>query len=224
VLTALHHRQHTGQGQFIDLSQMECLLPLAAHGILQQATTGTAPRRQGNDRSDVCPHGVYACAGDDEWILIQVFTEPAWLALRTLAALDFGDLADRRARRTELDAALGAWTRRQDARLLMATLQGGGVTAARVQAAADLLSDPQLTGRRFWQTRERVHVGEQPHPSAPYRLADEPIPIITPAPTLGQHNAEVLQGLLGLDDALFDELARCGVIGNKPRMPTSRPG
>jgi len=63
---------------------------------------------------------------------------------------------------------------------------------------------------------ERDYVGEQPQPSPPYRTATAPFGIERPAPTLGQHNHEVLTTLLGLDDAEIVALEREGIIGTKP--------
>jgi crotonobetainyl-CoA:carnitine CoA-transferase CaiB-like acyl-CoA transferase len=196
------------------------MLPLAVHGILTQAITGNPPPRVGNAAVGASPHGVYPCAGHDEWLLIQVDSEAAWAALKRLAGLDYGELADRLTRRAALDGDLSAWTRTQHAGDLMVALQGQGICAARVQAAADLLADPHLAARGFWQTLERVHVGPQPNPSAPYQVGGAPIPIEAPAPTLGQDNDLILKGRLGLTDSAMARLYDRGVIGDRPRMPS----
>ena len=78
------------------------------------------------------------------------------------------------------------------------------------------LAHPQLEARGFWHWLEREHVGVQPHPAAPYRSGARAHPIESPAPTLGEHSREVLQGLLALTDAELDELERDGVIGTRP--------
>ena len=65
---------------------------------------------------------------------------------------------------------------------------------------------------------ERAYVGLQPNPVAPYRVGQAPIPIDAPAPTLGQHNRQVLTGLLGLTDADLARLSDAGVIGDRPVM------
>jgi crotonobetainyl-CoA:carnitine CoA-transferase CaiB-like acyl-CoA transferase len=221
LLTALRHRKRTGEGQFVDLSQSEGLFPLGAHGILEQAVTGKAPQRLGNRSATCAPHGVYPTRGADQWLVLQVLTEPQWRALTELAPMlaEFGDVADRLARRAELDAAVAAWTRDRDGHATMHRLQRAGVPAAAVYDARDLLADPHLAARGFWQMTERAYVGRQPGPVPPYRAGEQPYRIDTPAPTLGEHNRRVLGGLLGLDAAELARLARLGVIGERPVMP-----
>ena len=219
LFTALIHKQKTGKGQFVDLSQAECLFPLGAQGILHQSVTGTPPLRCGNHHPDYAPHGVYPVLGDDRWVVIQVFDEQDWAALEDITGLQYGDLQDRLARCSELDQELAAWTAEQDGKALMATLQKAGIACAVVNSALDLLDEPQLEARNYVQWLERAVVGNIPHPSTPYRPGAEPLPIRMPTPTLGQHNREVLGGILGLSDGELAELEARGIIGTKPRLP-----
>jgi crotonobetainyl-CoA:carnitine CoA-transferase CaiB-like acyl-CoA transferase len=226
LLTALRHQHRTGQGQYVDLSQVEAMFPLASHGILAQAATGAAPPRRANRSPRHAPHGVYPCrsgeGAPDEWLLLQVFDEHQWRSLVHLAPglREFGGVDDRIARADELDAAIAAWTRPQRAHPLMQRLQAAGIPAAATHAASTLLHDPHLAARGYWQWLERAVVGEQPNPSPPYRTGPEPMPIRTVAPTLGQHNREVLGGILGLNDEALAALEASGVIGERPRMPS----
>jgi crotonobetainyl-CoA:carnitine CoA-transferase CaiB-like acyl-CoA transferase len=224
LLTALRHQARTGQGQFVDLSQVEALHALASHGILEFGANRRPWPRQGNFSPQFAPHGVYRCAGDeDTWIVIQVLDESQWASLQRLASptLDaFGDISERLAAVGELDAALASWTRNQAGRELMHRLQGAGIPAAVTNSAATLLDDEQLQASGFWQYVPRAFVGAQPGPSAPYRTGAQPLPITAPAPTLGQHNQEVLGGILGLTAQDLDRLSELGVIGTRPRMPS----
>ena len=221
LLTALRAKVRTGRGQHLDLSQSECLFPLGAQGILAQAVTGEAPARLGNRSPRHAPHGVFPCAGDDEWITIQIFSEAQWRAFSAHVGIrGFGELADRLARVDELERAVAARTREQVAELLAAELQDIGVPAAPVASSLELAADPHLAARGFWKLMERDVVGVLPHPAAPYRVGEQPFDIERPAPTLGQHNQELLGGLLGLADADIEELAREGIIGDKPRLPS----
>ena len=220
LLTALRVKRRTGRGQHLDLSQSQCLFPLGIQGILTQSATGETPARLGNRSLQHAPHGVYPCAGEDEWITIQVLSEQQWRAFADFAALSaFGDLADRLARVDELDQAVAAFTMEHVAEMLTMELQALGVPAAHVASGLELAVDPHLGARGFWKLMERAYVGVLPHPAAPYRVGDEPFDIDRVAPTLGEHNREVLSELLHLSDDEIDELERSGVIGDKPRLP-----
>ena len=225
LLTALRHQARTGAGQFVDLSQVEGLFPLAAHGILHYAANGEAPARQGNISPVCAPHGVYPCRGEDSWIALQIFDEDQWRALQGEigeSVLCFGDVVDRHNQRAALDAAIGAWTARHDANQLMLRLQHVGIPAAAAYSPKEILDDPHLAARGFWQWLDRAVVGRQPNPSPPYRSSAEPFVIATPAPTLGQHNDDVLGGLLGLGDSDLTDLRERGIIGTRPRMPSKQ--
>ncbi|MCY3641619.1 MAG: CoA transferase, partial [Gammaproteobacteria bacterium] len=221
LLVALNHLTHTGEGQFVDLSQAEALFPLAVHGIVHYAATGGAPPRKGNRSAPYAPHGVYPCRGEDQWILIQAGEESEWRALKRESAgrLDgFDDLEERLRRVDSLDDAIAAWTAQCDSRRLMTQLQSAGVPAATAHDLASLFDDPHLAARGFWQWLDRAVVGRQPHPSPPYRRGSAPLPITRPAPTLGQHNMDVLGGILGVGDAELASLEKVGIIGTKPRI------
>ena len=86
----------------------------------------------------------------------------------------------------------------------------------------ELLDDPHLKARGFWQWIERAYVGRHPQPSPPYRDEDFPIAVRTPAATLGQYNEEVLGGLLGLSKAELERLTRDSVIGSEALPPAQR--
>ncbi len=179
------------------------------------------PPRTGNRSAPYAPHGVYPCRGDDRWILIQAGEEHQWQALKREAGglLDgFDGPGDRQRRVEALDDAIAAWTVQCDSNALMTQLQSAGVPAAATNDLTSLFSDPHLAARNFWQWLDRAVVGRQPHPSPPYRRGSAPLSIARPAPTLGQHNQEVLEGLLGLDREDLKSLVTLGVVGNRPRM------
>jgi crotonobetainyl-CoA:carnitine CoA-transferase CaiB-like acyl-CoA transferase len=98
----------------------------------------------------------------------------------------------------------------------MLELQSAGVPAAAVNRIGELLEEPQLGARGFWQIVERPFSGPRPVPCAPYRFGEPPLAVLRPAPTLGQHNRDVLLGLLGLTEAELEQLERDGVIGTQP--------
>ena len=136
ILTALWHREETGQGQHIDLAQLETTAVLLAEATLEYTMNGRVPGRQGNRHPTMAPHGSYRCAGDDDWIAIAVETEAEWQALcRVMGepawATDerFADRYLRLRHREELDRLLNEWTGAQRADELAERLQAAGVAA-----------------------------------------------------------------------------------------------
>ena len=222
LLTALFHKKKTGQGQFVDLSQVECLLPHAVHGVVHQSISNKPPLRRGSFHPGYFIHAVFACEGEEQWILIQVETEQQWNSaveqIPTLHQFDKLSPAQRRAKFEDIQQSLTDWIASQQARRLMHQLQSAGVTAIALNSASDLMDDPHLLARGYMQFVKRDFMGEQPHPSSPWRPGREAIPIRTPAPTLGQHNQQILGGLLGLSDSQLEILNQDGIIGNKPRL------
>ncbi len=124
--------------------------------------------------------------------------------------------AGRDAARSRVNEALSTWTLEHDPETVMSRLQAAGVPAAADRYTGEMLADPQLRARGFWQTLERDFVGPLSHPAAPYRFRAEPLPVSTPAPTLGQHSRQVLTELLGLEAAELEALEAQGVIGTRP--------
>ena len=220
VLTALIHARLTGKGQFIDLAQIECMMPFAAPWITTHSIDGMEPVRYGNRHPDFVPHGCFPCAGSDNWILVAVSSDAMWPKLANLLGrADWASdpklktSAGRRAIEDEIEAAIAAWTSGRDPEAAMAALQAAGIAAGVARLPIELLQDPQLHARGFIQQVDRAFIGTHPQPSLPFREGEEPFAIRSAPPTLGQHNHEILGGLLGLSEAEMAELTRDGIIG-----------
>jgi len=224
LMVALMHQQRTGEGQNIDLSQVECMLPLVAPALIEQSATGAVPPRVGNRHPAHVPHGCFRCAGDDSWLAVAVTDDTAWRSLaRLLEREDLASLnaADRRARESELETIIGAWTGTRDAGGAMLTLQANGIAAGVARRPFDLLTDPHLRARGFWHQVERPFMGTHYQTSAAFREGTAPYPLRRPAPTLGQDNDAILGDRLGLGADELHRLTELGVIGTvpKPRRP-----
>lgn len=225
VLTAMIHARLTGQGQFIDLAQIECMMPFAAPWIVAHSIDGTPPVKYGNRHPDFVPHGCFRCAGEDNWIVVAVSDDAMWRRLARLLGREdwaadarFKTAAGRRAIEAEIEAAITAWTSARNPDAAMAALQAAGVASGVARLPIDLLKDPQLHARGFIQEVDRAFIGKHPQPSMPFREGAEPFAIRSVPPTLGEHNREILGGMLGLSDAELEELAREGIIGTEMLM------
>ena len=229
MLVALLHKKRTGEGQFIDLSQIQCMLPFAAPWVMEQSANGRAMPRAGNRHPRFVPHGIFPSAGTDKWLSIGVTGDAMWPALAKVIGLDepaLATAAGRRAQEDRIETSISAWTRQRPADEAMELLQKAGVAAGVVRHPFDLIGDPHLEARGFWQWIDRAFVGRHPQPSPPYRHdagpLPGPLPVRRPAGTLGECNEEVLGGVLGLGRAELERLARDGVIGTEALPPNQR--
>jgi crotonobetainyl-CoA:carnitine CoA-transferase CaiB-like acyl-CoA transferase len=225
VLIALVHARLTGQGQFIDLAQIECMMPFAAPWIIAHSVDGQTPVKYGNRHPDFVPHGCFACAGSDNWIVVAVSSDAMWPQLcKLLGRPDWAAdealkrSAGRRRIEDEIEAAVSAWTALRTPDDAMNALQAAGVASGVARLPIELLSDPQLHARGFIQEIDRAFIGRHPQPSMPFREVDRPFAIRSAPPTLGEHNREILADMLGLSDGEIDQLARDGIIGTEMLM------
>lgn len=223
MMLALMAREKTGKGQFVDLSQVECLLPLGAHGFIEHSLNQRPWPRQASRHTDHAPHGVFPSAGDDCWIAITVLSDQQWQALARViggTALEqeaqFTSAQGRKRHETELNEVLSTWTAERSAGEAVNLLHEAGVPAAPVVSVLDLLEDPHLVHRGTIQWKTRAFVGNKPHPGPAWLMDGERAPLERASPTLGQHNEEVLGTLLGLDTKALDALARQDIIGTRP--------
>lgn len=222
VLVALLYARSTGQGQFIDLAQIECMMPFAAPWITVHSIGGTPPIRYGNRHPQFVPHGCFRCAGEDSWIVVAAADSDMWHRLALLIGrpdwAEDASLKSTEARRGIEDAIetqIAAWALTRDADEAMSELQSAKVAAGVARLPIDLLKDRHLRSRAFLQEVERPFIGLHPQPSMPIRDGARPFAIRTAAPTLGQHNGEILSGLLGLSKGEIAQLVREGIIGTK---------
>ena len=174
LLGAIDHRRRTGQGQYLDLSQVEASLHLLSPALLDAEVNGREFASLGNGDAAMAPHGVYPVQGDDRWVALACVTDEAWSALA--AELGQADLAcltleERLARRDELDALVAAWTAPLEADEAERRLQAIGVAAHNVQNSAECLADPQLAHRGHYVTIEHPYVGPVPVEGPRVRLS-----------------------------------------------------
>jgi crotonobetainyl-CoA:carnitine CoA-transferase CaiB-like acyl-CoA transferase len=179
------------------------------------------------NRSRWCaPQGCYRCAGEDNWLVITVRDDAEWTALchamgHTEWTDDprFADIPARFENHDELDALITSWTEGQDHLEAMRRLQEAGVIAAAVLNPKQVLLDPHMRERGFFETVEHTDVGPKPMPrQLGARFSAFETDARGPAPKLGEHNRDVLQGILGLSDTEIAQLEERNVIGDTPDL------
>lgn len=217
-IAALHHREATGEGQFIDLSAVEAMTALVGDSLFAYSVTGQVPESDGNFHPEMCPHGAYPCA-NQEWLSIAVADNAEWQALcETLGATDLAadprlaTLAGRLENRLELDAALGKLTAAHDAAELADRLRHAGVPAFRSQSSLDLCGDDWFWGREGYRMVSDHKNGSRPIIGPSWRMEPDAAKVETGAPLLGEHNDYVYQTILGLPRDRMDDLIARKVI------------
>jgi len=205
IMAALRHRNQTGKGLHIDLSEVDACASMLGYPIMDYVMNGRVAQPQGNRSMLMAPHNIYRCQGDDAWVAIAVRDEAEWRVFCRVASHRewvadprFADAYARHRNEAELDRAITAWTREHTAREITERLQKAGVAAFPCLTAMGIIEDPQLRARDFFVTVNHPEVGERPVFGHPWRMSGMPKPVYTPAPLLGQHSDYVLRDVLGL--------------------------
>jgi succinyl-CoA:mesaconate CoA transferase len=195
ILAAVHHRDRTGEGQFVDVGMYDAMVSLAERAVYQQTYTGGAPTRRGNSHPTLFPYDAFEAA--DGWVVVAAFGDGHWRAL--CEAMDRPDLAGeypdanaRRSAREQLRGEIAAWVRGRTTEEVLGAL-GDGVPCAPIQDAGDVVDDEHVAAR------EMLHEVVQPGAEEPVAVAGTPIKLsATPpdpgerAPLLDEHREELL--------------------------------
>ncbi len=230
ILTGVIHRSRTGEGQHVDVSQLEPATALSGALLLDAMLNGRPSRRPGFPMGDrrahppCAPSGAYRARGDDKWVVVSCRTEEQWKALRRAVGNPpwstdprFATMAGRVEHADELDAHLEAWTSERDRYEVMAQLQDSGVPAGAVQDAADRLErDPQLAARGHYTMLGNAEVDPLPLEGVPFRMSATPAHtggrLRRGPPCLGEDNESVLGEVLGMSADDVGALEAEGVL------------
>jgi benzylsuccinate CoA-transferase BbsF subunit len=219
LAAALLHRERTGEGQYLDVAQIETGVYSLSEMVVRRSARGEVMTRQGNRCEHAAPHGIYPCRGEDAWIAIAVFSDVEWRLLRRLMGNPpfgqdprYATAAGRLEHADALDGHLAGWTRGHDAQELAERLQRGGIEAGAVQDTAELNRDPQLAHRGHFCELAYEPLGPMRFENYAIRLSEGPPELRTPGPKLGEHTREVLREFLGLSEAEIDRLTAAGVL------------
>jgi crotonobetainyl-CoA:carnitine CoA-transferase CaiB-like acyl-CoA transferase len=195
LLAALEHRARTGEGQLIEIAQIEVAACLAAEPVIEYSMNGVVPQRDGNRQRGYL-QGVYPTAVDGAWVAISI---------RDDAGLDHD----------AFDEAVAAWTSTLQPSDVIDAFDAQGIRVEQVLTAEAMYDVPVLEAREYYQQLEHPITGAHRYPGWPFRIAPGPVGHHRfPPPTLGQHNDEVLRGL-GFTDAEIDDLRARKVIGER---------
>ncbi|WP_089816704.1 succinyl-CoA:mesaconate CoA-transferase [Halomicrobium zhouii] len=195
ILAAIHHRDRTGEGQYVDTAMYDAMVSMTERAVYQYSYTGDAPSRQGNSHPTLFPYDAFECA--DGYVVIAAFSDGHWRGLceamdRADLAADYPDAASRMAERESLRSAIADWTRDLATADVVDALEGQ-VPAAPVQDTADIFEDSHV------EDRDMLVDVEQPGAGRDVTIAGSPIKMSETetapggrAPLLDEHRAEIL--------------------------------
>lgn len=225
VLAALVHRNRTGEGQWIDMACTEAGATLDGPALLDHTVNGRPLRRPGmpnSNRSDspaMAPHGIYRCAGDDEWVAIACRDDDDWAAMAKVVAEPwttedaFATLGGRLDDQDRLDGLVDAWTATRDRHEVSRALRAEGVPAAIVARPEDRIEhDPDTAAWGLWPVVHHGAMGDVRVDGIPVHLSETDWVIERGGPCLGEHNDLVFGEILGLSRAEIDGLRERGVL------------
>jgi benzylsuccinate CoA-transferase BbsF subunit len=209
LLAAIFHRTRTGEGQYIELAQLESTVNLMGPSILRYSASGALPYRNGNRRNGSAPCGVFPCAGEDVWCAIEIENDAGWQALvETLGRPQWmtdpglGTLIGRSQNIDMIEQKLAQETRNQKAEELVVALQARGVASSVVETSRDVMEDRQLNARGYWREINHAEMGRITVNVPPFFATEdgrsrEP----APPPLLGEQTREIATTLLGLSES-----------------------
>jgi len=219
ILTALYDRDRSGTGRLVEVAMQEAVYPTLAASYDYYYRTGEIPPRTGNRQSGLnsAPYNVFATA--DGHVAIHVVTEAHFQNLLKAMGREnlkddprFATNAGRVAHMDETDALVEAWTRTLPKMEVFARAKAYRIPCAPVRNAPEVMNDRHMHERGMLERIDHPELGEIVVPSTPLRLHGTDRVETRPSPTVGQHNAEIYGGWLGLSAAEIRELKETGAI------------
>ncbi len=224
---AIAHMRKTGQGQWVDVGMYQLGVALMPEPLLQKQLDGTEPVRMGNEHAEHVPSNLYQTKGTDQWLALSIQTDGQWATLTVLMqqpelASDprFCTATARQHNRSAVNALVAAWCLTHTPQALFEQLQTHGIAAAPVLNSRDLLRDPHLKHRNFYETV--IHpepIGERPLIGRPYKLRFRDAHIKKPGPRFGEDNDSILREILGKTPEQISALKDSNVVSDFPTHP-----
>ncbi len=204
IMAALHERERSGKGQYIDVSQLEATVSLLGGQLVALQKGADFGNPMGNRDPLMAPHGVYPAAGVDQWIAIACEDDRAWASFVEVLGKpawacdpDLATTHGRLARQQELDRAIAQWSAELDRWEMARMLQEVGIAAAPLLTSEDRVADEHLASREAFVVVDHPVVGAEFIYGVPWKMSRTPGAVRSGAPLLGEHTAAVMREYLG---------------------------
>src|SRR3954454_12104826 len=219
ILAALQQRHQTGKGQHVEVSMQDAVVNLIRVSLRDHQRNGGVLPRSGNQLGHTVPGTTYACAPGGPNDYVMILGQPQmWPALaRVLGRPDltedprFKTAESRWQNRAELNAIVEAWTSERTKHDVMILMADAGVPCGACQDTGEVLADPHLKAREMIVDIDYPTRGTYKTVGCPVKLSDSPVAVTRP-PLLGEHTAELLHALCGVDPDEVERLREQGVV------------
>ena len=217
TITALFERERTGKGRLVEVAMQEAAYATLTSQLEAFWQTGRVPPRTGNASHGRVPINVYPT--NDGYIAMNLAVEEHWHSLLKAMGREelrddprFNSPAARVAHRAETDALIAGWTQTLGKMEVFAIAKRHRIPLAPVRDVGEVMNDPHMHERGMLKRIEHDEIGPVILPTSPLRFHEADKVPLAPSPKLGQHNAEIYGGWLGLSAAEIAELKNDGVI------------
>lgn len=217
ILLSLYHREKTGVGQMVDVGMLDGQVALLTYHANNYFGTGKLPPRRGNKHPSITPYETYECK--DGYFNLGVGNDSLWR--RFCDAMGLGGIKedpkfavnkDRVDNRLELQEILDAFFAEKTVGETLEALRGAGIPCGPINNLEQVLNEPQVLAREMVVNVDVPVAGPTKVTGVPIKLSETPGAVRTPPPTLGQHTEEVLESVLGMDEAQRNALRDEGVV------------
>ena len=217
ILSALRHRDQTGEGQFIDVGMLDCQVAILENALVRYLSTGDVPQPLGRRHPTITPFEAFESA--DGYVVIAMGNNVLWKKFckhvnrpELIGDERFHTNAARTEHHEELFPILAQIMRQRSTGQWVAALEDIGVPCGPVNTVDKVASDPQVLAREMIVEVEHEKTGTIGIPGVPIKLSKTPGRVDAPAPNLGEHSEEILSELLGMQTDEVNRLKQQGVV------------
>ena len=217
ILSALRHRDRTGEGQLVDVAMLDSMVAILENAIVRHFATGEIPQPLGSQHPAITPFEAFESA--DAYIIIAIGNDSLWEKFcQHVERLDlvsderFATNASRTTNHDQLHPILAEIMRRRTTDQWIEGLDALGVPCGPINTIDKVVNHPQILAREMIAKVSHDITGSVEVPGVPIKLSKTPGQVTTPAPALGEHTAKILTGLLGKSPETVDKLEQEGVV------------
>lgn len=221
-MMAIHARTRTGRGQVVDSAIYEAVLAVMESLVIEYDTAGYIRERTGSILPNIAPSNIYPTR-DGTFVLIAANQDSVFKRLAVAMGQPelgrdprYATHTARGKHQEELDRIIAEWTQKHDRETLGALLDENGVPRGDIYRAPEMLADAHFKARNAIVELGHPLFGSVKMQNVMPKLSETPGRVASVGPELGQHNQEVLSGLLNVGAERLERLAARGVIGPMP--------